>query len=159
MNWALGFIRELCLALWLGGLFALDCVETPIRFRTPGITKEQATAIGSRVFSKFGQIQIWLGVLSILICALMISRHQESGPYKAAIIVCIASMLLIAISQSAFISPRLLAGMAATRDIPYQKRHVPFASLHKAYIVCDVLKLLLGAVALLMISRPSSTGL
>jgi putative copper export protein len=60
MDWTLAFIHELCLALWVGGLFALDA-EAPIRLKTPGVTPEQATAIGSRVFRLFRYVQVLLG--------------------------------------------------------------------------------------------------
>jgi uncharacterized membrane protein len=77
MNPTLIFVREICLAIWSGGLVAIDLIETPIRIRTRDVTLQQATAIGGRVFTGFGWVQVALGVIS-LAASIFVSGVQSN---------------------------------------------------------------------------------
>jgi hypothetical protein len=47
-DWLVLLFRDLCFTIWLGGLIAIDCIEAPARFRTPGLTRAQLVAVGGR---------------------------------------------------------------------------------------------------------------
>lgn len=102
MNPMLIFVREICLATWFGGLVVIDVIETPIRIRTREVTLQQATAIGGRVFTGFGWIQVVLGVIS-LAASILISQA------KTFVVTAITVMLFISLIQSFFVAPKMLA--------------------------------------------------
>jgi uncharacterized membrane protein len=158
MNWLLLFIREVCLVVWLGGLVVIDFVETPIRFRTPEISKEQATAIGSRLFARFGWIQVLLGVILLLDSVSMATWAGDAKRADWAPLVLIATMFVVATIQSAYITPQMLARMGSINTLkpdPEGQRS-RFRKLHKFYISADIFKLLVGFSLLLRLTRASS---
>src|ERR1041384_7233716 len=108
MSSALIFLREICLAIWFGGLVAIDVIETPIRIRTREVTLQQATAIGGRVFTWFGWIQVLLGVIS-LVASILISSTRGNMPSDLFPVTSITAMLFISLVQSIFVAPRMLA--------------------------------------------------
>lgn len=158
MNWLLLFIREICLALWIGGLVVIDFIETPIRFRTPEISKEQATAIGSRLFARFGWIQVLLGAILLLDSVSMTTLAGSVKRADWAPVVFIATMFGAAMIQAAYITPRMLGRMVLinTPTADAEGQHRQFRKLHKFYVSTDIFKLLVGFSLLLYLSRASS---
>ena len=154
LNWLLIFIREVCLVVWLGGLIVVDFIETPIRFRTPEISKEQATAIGSRLFARFGWIQVLVGTVLLFDCV-SISIWAGHGRDWVPVILA-GTMLFAALIQSAYVTPRMLKymGLFDARSTGSEGQHHQFRALHKFYVSADVSKLIVGFSLLLYLSRP-----
>jgi uncharacterized membrane protein len=157
MTWLLIFVRDSCLAIWLGGLLVIDFVETPIRFRTPGISKEQATAFGSRLFATFGRIQLGIGTV-LLGASIAIVRRASFARIDVVELILVAAMLFFAFIQAVFLTPRMLARMTLVgSENPNDgglRRH--FRTLHMAYVSLDILKVLVGLALLLCVSWPYS---
>lgn len=137
MNPTLIFIREICLAIWFGGLVAIDAIETPIRIGTREVTRQQATAIGGRVFTGFGWIQVALGVISLAASMFISSTRGNALPVTA-----ITVMLLISFIQAFFVAPKMLALRTQLyASGPDPKVKPPgFDAVHGIYIFADVVK-------------------
>jgi hypothetical protein len=60
-------VRRLVLALWVGGVAAMDRGETPVRFRTLELPRKEAVAGGRRVFPAVNQLEVCRGLLLLLI--------------------------------------------------------------------------------------------
>ncbi|MGH9934677.1 MAG: DUF4149 domain-containing protein [Blastocatellia bacterium] len=154
-DWILLFIREVSFTIWLGGLIAIDCIETPSRFRTPELTRAQAVAVGRRVFAAFNRVEIFLGLLvlsSTLPLVLREDAARGAGSFHGrASVICVCLMLLPALAQLLKLRPRLTE-LSRTLDLAKQDRSGPlFAEmrrLHQAYIASDILKIAAGLVAL-----------
>ncbi|MGH2410091.1 MAG: hypothetical protein ACRDGS_06925, partial [Chloroflexota bacterium] len=50
--------RRLLLALWVGGLVAIDLMETPTRFAVKEVDRNQIIAIGRRVFAALNRMEV-----------------------------------------------------------------------------------------------------
>jgi Domain of unknown function (DUF4149) len=137
MNPTLIFVREICLAIWFGGLVAIDAIETPIRIHTREVTRQQATAIGGRVFTRFGWIQVALGVISLAASIFISSAQASTLPVTA-----ITVMLLISLIQSFFVAPKMLALRTQLyASGPDPKVKPPgFNAVHGIYMLADVVK-------------------
>lgn len=135
------------LALWVGGLVAIDIVEAPARFRTPGLERKQITAVGRTVFAAFNRYQLLLGAVGIP-AALRGPRWRTLS---------IAGMIATTLAQMAVLRPWMdrLSSMPAfeERDQQNPQQHdalrQAFRSLHRAYAGLDMLKIGLGLPALL----------
>ncbi|MDQ3803436.1 MAG: hypothetical protein M3416_06345, partial [Acidobacteriota bacterium] len=71
IDWVLTFARELALAVWLGGLIVIDFVETPARFRVPGLNRNQVVAVGREVFAAFNRTEVLVGAALVAASALL----------------------------------------------------------------------------------------
>jgi len=60
-------VRRLMLGLWVGGLAAIDLVETLVRLRTLELRRKEAVARGRRVFAAVNQLEVYIGLLLLLI--------------------------------------------------------------------------------------------
>ena len=153
MTWLLIFARAFCLAIWLGGLLVIDFVETPIRFRTPGISKEQATALGSRLFATFDRIQLGIGVI-LLGVSIAIARKTSFARIDVVELILVAAMLFFAVIQAACLAPRMFARMTlvGSQNPNDGGLRLHFRTLHVAYVSLDILKILVGLALLLCVS-------
>lgn len=61
IDWILIFVRDLALAVWLGGLIVIDFVETPARFRVQAINRSQVVAVGREVFAAVNRMESIIG--------------------------------------------------------------------------------------------------
>jgi hypothetical protein len=135
-------LSRLTLGLWVGGLVAIDFVETPARFRASELDRNQIIAMGRRVFAAFNRYEAGIGAAA--------AATTLAGPrWRTA---AVSAMWGAALTQLAVIQPRLqslgenLDFVARTADDP---RYAQFRTLHRAYVALDVLKLALAAPALL----------
>src|SRR5262245_13687549 len=111
MDWILLFVRDLNFAIWLGGMIAIDCIEAPARFRTPGLDRNQIVAVGRQIFAAFNRAEILMGLMLMLVSLLLLLRADgtrfldfQSGWLTIA---CIGLMALIALVQFLKLRPRL----------------------------------------------------
>lgn len=58
-------IHALAQALWTGGLVAIDAVETPARFRSEGLDRNQIGAVGRHVFAAFNTYELGLAAVAL----------------------------------------------------------------------------------------------
>jgi hypothetical protein len=128
---------------WLGMVLAISFLETPLKFRAPGITLPLGLGIGRLVFSALNTTEITLA--AVLLAALLSYRPG------------IASWLLLGITgallatQTGLLRPRLdrRAGQIMTGQTP------PPSRLHLAYIALEILKVAaLAALGTLLITDP-----
>ena len=63
-------LRILALALWIGGMAAIDFIEAPLRFGSGVITRNQAVALGQLVISRWVRVELGLGIVA-LVCSLI----------------------------------------------------------------------------------------
>lgn len=63
--------------VWLGIVVGISLIETPIRFRTPPITRAGAAMLGVAIFHALAYLELVL--LVVMIAALAIVRHRLLG--------------------------------------------------------------------------------
>jgi hypothetical protein len=129
--------------VWLGMVLAISFLETPLKFRAPGITLPLGLGIGRLVFRALNTIEITLA--AILLAALLTYRPGVSGWALLGI----AGALLA--TQTGLLRPRLdrRARQIITGQTP------PPSRLHLAYIALEILKVAaLIALGTLLITNP-----
>lgn len=135
-------VHALSQALWTGGLVAIDLVETPARFRAPGLDRNQVGAVGRSVFAAFNRYELGLAALSLL-------TSRGAGRRRA---LAVAAMAAAAAAQAVWLRPRM-AELGAALDFEETERADPrydeFRRLHHAYVALDAAKLAAGLGSLL----------
>jgi uncharacterized membrane protein len=141
---ALGAVlRTLAVALWIGGMAALDFVDAPLRFATPALSRNQAVALGQAVFARFNRIEVACGIVAL--AAAVVAR---SARWTVAVT---ALMLLLAIVQTFYLTPeitRLAAGLDFVNRTPGDPRYAAIRSLHGIYAMVEI-AVFAGGVAVL----------
>jgi len=152
LEWLLMFVRELALAVWLGGLIVIDFVETPARFRVTGINRNQVVAVGREVFAAFNRTETVVGALLIAAGALpLLIRPLTVSPKSRLALICVCVMWLVALSQYFWARPRM---SAVTKELdlvnrqPGDPRFDSLRNWHKTYVALDLVKITLGLAAL-----------
>lgn len=115
--------------VWLGLVLGISVIETPLKFRAPGITTPLALGIGRLVFRALNAVEI--AIASVL--AFVIARQARDWPLVvfgvlAGILLVQAFWLRRALDRRAL---RLIAG-----------EEVPPSSLHLLYIALECAKLI-----------------
>src|SRR6476619_1514349 len=95
-------VRNLGLGLWVGGLAAIDFVDAPARFKTPGLDRNAITQVGQTVFRAWGRYE--LGVASVTALVALAAR-KESGKTAALIL----PMWALTAVQATVLQPRMRA--------------------------------------------------
>lgn len=150
IDWLSEFTRDLALALWLGGLIVIDFVEAPAKFRVAEINRNQAVAVGRAVFAALNRLETVLGAVLLAASLPLYMRAAQPGVSQQTAVAAAGVMWLIALMQFFWLRPRM-TGIARDLDLvnrrPEDERHGVFARLHRAYVVCDVAKIVLGLLA------------
>ncbi|GHO55387.1 hypothetical protein [Ktedonobacter robiniae] len=127
--------------LWLGLLLGISFLETPLKFRAPGITQALGLGIGRLVFTALNRIEILLVVILIGSYAL----HFPS----LLLALLLALIIILVLYQSMSLRPVL--NRRAEQAIAGNP--LPTTHHHKAFILVESLKALillaLGWLALL----------
>jgi hypothetical protein len=123
--------------LWAGLVLGLSFIETPLRFRAPGVTREVGLSIGRLMFGTLNRIELML--------ALALFAVWLPGAERIAARVALTAVIGIVALQTGWLLPHLDAQAAALIG-----GAIPIATFHHAlFIVLDVVKLgALGALAL-----------
>jgi uncharacterized membrane protein len=137
-------VRTLAVALWVGGMAALDFIDAPLRFATPGISRNQAVALGQAVFSRFNRVELALGIVAL----------AAAAPARSArwTIVVAALMLALAAVQTFYLTPeitRLAAGLDFVNRTPGDPRYAAIRSLHNLYAALEI-AVFAGGIAVLI---------
>ena len=128
---------------WLGMVLAISFLETPLKFRAPGITLPLGLGIGRLVFRALSATEIILA--AVLLAALFTYRPGIAGW----LLLGTAGALLA--TQTGLLRPRLdrRAGQIIAGHTP------PPSRLHLAYIALEILKVAtLVALGTLLITSP-----
>jgi hypothetical protein len=118
---------------WIG-LLAATAIEALVRFSTPGLSRSLALAVGKGIFSAVGRAELLLFSIAALIAVRRAPR--------------IVRLLLLGIGavlvfQVAWLYPTL----ADRADLVMQGRNLPRSPAHTLYLVSELAKLVMLAVA------------
>ncbi|MHB8731565.1 MAG: DUF4149 domain-containing protein [bacterium] len=144
MNAAASVLRTLAMALWVGGMAALDFIDAPLRFATPGVTRNQAVALGQAVFARFNRIEVLCGIVAL--AGAVAARSVRWTVAVAAV------MLVLVAVQTFYLTPeitRLAAGLDFVNRTPGDPRYAAIRPLHGIYAVVE-LAIFAGGVAVLI---------
>ena len=118
--------------VWLGMVLAISFLETPLKFRAPGITVPLGLGIGRLVFRA-------LAVIELVFAGVLTGALVLGDRHPAAVIVLASVLWAILVVQVAVLLPRLdrracliLAGGSPSRS-----------RLHLAYVALDGIKVVL----------------
>ena len=115
---------------WLGLVLGISVLETPLKFRAPGITLPLGLGIGRLVFRALNRVELVLAVVLTIVVA------QRAPSWPLAVLGVVDALLL---AQVLWLRPRLdrRALLIIAGD------EAPASSLHIAYIALEVAKLVL----------------
>jgi hypothetical protein len=106
---------------WWGAVVAVSFLETPLKFRAPGITVPQALGIGRLVFRALNYLEAGLALAVVLGLS-----TAETAPSPASWFLCVAVCLILLV-QAAFLRPTLdrrATALAAGEPFPPSRAHV-----------------------------------
>lgn len=143
---AITTVRDLGLGLWVGGMAAIDFVDAPARFRTPGLDRNAITAVGRSVFKAWSRYELGLGAVTVA-AALLAARGEGNGKRTAALV---APMWALTVAQSLVLQPKMRAlaeGLDFVNRDEDDPRYAAHRKIHGAYMAADGVKFLLGLAA------------
>ncbi len=126
--------------VWLGMVAAISFVETPIKFRAPGVTLQIGLGIGRLVFRAINRCEL------LLAAAVVGAFAVEPQPLGAAVTAGIAVVMLVV--QMLLVRPRL----TRRSDAVLAGGEGPRSRAHWAYVGLELVKvagLLISGVLLL----------
>jgi hypothetical protein len=124
--------QVLALALpfvWLGLVLGISVIETPLKFRAPGITIPLGLGIGRLVFRALNAVEI------VLACALGIVLVAVTSGWPLALLVALLAVLLF---QTFWLRPALdrrALRVIGGEDLPHSSLHVVYIGLESVKIV------------------------
>ena len=126
---------------WLGMVLAISFLETPLKFRAPGITLPLGLAIGRLIFRA-------LNAAEMTLAAMLLAALLTYGPGVAGWLLLGITGTLLA-TQTGLLRPRL---DRRARQIIDGQAPPPSRRLHLAYIALEILKVAaLAALGTLLI--------
>ena len=123
--------------IWLGMALAISFLETPLRFRAPGLTVPLGLGIGRLVFRALNAVELALAV--VLTAAMLADHAGVSGRVAPGALIALWAVL---VGQVAVLRPRL--DRRARRILTGQI--TPRSHLHLAYIALEAAKVVLLTV-------------
>jgi hypothetical protein len=117
---------------WWGAVLAVSFLETPLKFRAPGITVPLGLGIGRLVFRALNGLELLLALAVVV--GLTTARPGPSG----ATWLLLATLLAVLLTQVTVVRPRLDRRAAAV----IAGEELPASRLHLGYIAGEVVKLL-----------------
>jgi hypothetical protein len=125
--------------VWAGMVLGISFLETPLKFRAPGITRELGLGIGRLVFRALNRVE-WVLALLLLAVLLVTPARQTPWPLYA-----VAYLALLV--QTVYLRPRL----NARTERVLRGEDPPRSPLHLMYIILEAAKvtvlLTLGVLA------------
>ncbi|MBX5478804.1 MAG: DUF4149 domain-containing protein [Pyrinomonas methylaliphatogenes] len=155
-DWGLIFLRDLALAVWLGGLIVIDLIEAPIRFRVPEINRNQSVAIGRRVFAALNRLEAVAGAIMLTASALLMRSAATVGTGERLAFGLVGAMWLIALAQLVWLRPRmsrLAKGLDLVNRRPDDARYARVGRLHRLYVAFDFVKMAAGIAVVALWAR------
>jgi hypothetical protein len=115
--------------VWLGLLIGISAIETPLKFRAPGITLELGLGIGRLVFRALNRVELAIAAVLVMVVA------HRARDWPLALLCVIVALLLV---QTLFLRRKLDARVArrlAGEDVPPSSLHVAYIALESAKLV------------------------
>ncbi|MBT1001389.1 hypothetical protein KIH31_02130 [Paenarthrobacter sp. DKR-5] len=116
--------------LWLGMIAAISLIETPLKFRAPGITVPLGVGIGRLVFKALNRVEL------VLCAALVATAFVSAGSAGSEAV--LAGVALLTVFQALWLRPRMDRRVAARSAVG----EAPESSSHLLYIGVEGVKLL-----------------
>lgn len=126
--------------VWLGMVLAISFIETPLKFRAPGVTLQIGLGIGRLVFRALNVCELALAALLVGSVAL--------GPPPGGVAVAAGVAVVTLLAQVLVVRPRLTRRsdtVLAGRDGPRSRAHWAYVGLE----VVKVIALLIAGVSVL----------
>lgn len=117
---------------WLGMVLAISFLETPLKFRAPGVTAPVGLGIGRIVFRA-------LNLAEVALAAVVVVAIATGGPAPRSVVVLAALVLLVLAVQLAVVRPRL----NRSSDRVLAGENPPRSKTHHAYIALEIVKVLM----------------
>ena len=117
--------------VWLGMVLGISFIETPLKFRAPGITIPLGLGIGRLVFRALNAVEL---VLAVAIAVLLLASSSTTTEVVVLLAVagCLATQVILVRPVLNRRTDRFLAG-----DVP------PGSKVHLVYIALEVVKIAL----------------
>lgn len=125
--------------VWLGMVLAISFLETPLKFRAPGVTLRIGLGIGRLVFRALNEVE---AVLAVTIVVVMIVDRPPVGA-----LVALGTAVVVLAAQLLLVRPRL----ARRSDAVIAGSDAPRSHAHYAYVALEAVKviaLLMGGILL-----------
>ncbi len=149
MTQAAAVVRILALAVWVGGIAALDFVEAPLRFASGIIDRNQAVGLGQMVLTRWIRVEWALGGI-VLVASLIAASPGWS-------IWLIAVMLAVVTVQGGYLAPaitHLAQGLDFVQRTAHDPRYATIRHLHTLFGALELLVLAAGVTVLAAAVRP-----
>jgi hypothetical protein len=121
--------------VWLGMVLAISFIETPLKFRAPGVTLQIGLGIGRLVFRALNACELGL-VAAVVGCFVIEPPAVATGVAAAVAVVALLAQVLVVRPGLARRSEATLAGAA-----------VPRSRAHWAYVGLEVVKVIALLIA------------
>lgn len=122
--------------VWLGMVLAISFLETPLKFRAPGVSRRLGLGIGRVVFGAFNRVEV---VLALVLVGAVIP-----GPHRVVTVAAVGSAVAVLAVQLLLVRPQLNRRsdrvLAGEEDLPRSRAHY-------AYVALELAKLAALAVA------------
>jgi hypothetical protein len=116
--------------VWLGMVLSISFLETPLKFRAPGITLPLGLGIGRLVFRALNRAEV-------VLAALLTAAYLAAPPGSAGWVLLAVAWLLLAV-QVGVLRPRLdrrTAALIAGQTLPASRHHVAYIALEGAKVI------------------------
>ena len=135
--------------IWLGMVLAISFLETPLKFRAPGITVPLGLGIGRLVFRALNAVELGLAVaLTAALTAAMFA--DQAGGSGRVVLGALIALWAVLVGQVVVLRPRL---DRRTRRI-LAGQTPPRSHLHLTYITLEAAKVaLLAVLGSLLVTR------
>jgi hypothetical protein len=130
LNAAPAAVATAVVFIWLGMVLAISFLETPLKFRAPGVDIPVGLGIGRIVFRALNGVEIALALVAL--AAIVVGRPTGAvAAFTAAILVILAGQLIAVRPRLNRRTDRVLAG-----------QHPPRSTLHLYYVGLEAAKVL-----------------
>jgi hypothetical protein len=116
--------------VWLGMVLAISFLETPLKFRAPGVTLALGLGIGRVVFAALNRVEAALAVIGLVAAVL--------GPRPPGVVAAGAVAVAALAAQLALVRPALVR----RSDRVLRGEEGPRSRAHHAYIALEIGKVL-----------------
>lgn len=120
--------------LWLGLVAAISLIETPLKFKAPGMTVPLAVGIGRLVFSALNRVEL------LLAAALAVLAVLAGGPQWATAL--LAALVVITVVQALWLRPRMDRRVPRATEAGTHTEDRRHSATHLVYIGLEGLKVI-----------------
>lgn len=142
MNTAAAAIAAALAFTWLGMVLAISFLETPLKFRAPGVTLPIGLGIGRLVFRALNQVEAVL--------AAAVTGAVVAGDAPAPVLALTAAVVVLLATQAVVIRRRLIR----RTDQVLAGGNQPRSRAHLGYVAAEVAKVIaLAGLGVILLSR------